>query len=118
MLHNVILAPYLCNRLFSIIRLLNLVRNFLFHKGFCMVYFRAKEKNAVTLPHISQRKHAFWRERKEISKTKQLPYRNKIALELLHKILDHRSTILLFSGYTDNVWEDIELRIDPYPFCT
>ena len=31
----------------------------LFHKGFCTVSFRAKENNAVTLPHSAQRKHAF-----------------------------------------------------------
>ena len=58
-LHNVLLAPYLCNRLFSIIMLMNSGHTFLFHKGFCNVYFGAKEKNAVTLPHSAQRKHAF-----------------------------------------------------------
>ena len=36
-LHNVFLAPYLCDRLFSIIRLMNLGHTCLFHKGFCMV---------------------------------------------------------------------------------
>ena len=45
-----------------------------------MVYFGSKEKNVVTLPHSAQRKHAFWREIKEMSKTKELPSRNKIAL--------------------------------------
>ena len=58
-LHNVILAPDLWDRLFSIIMLMNAENTCLFHKGFCMVYFVAKEKNAVTLPHSSQRKHAF-----------------------------------------------------------
>ena len=57
-LHNVILAPDLCNRLFSIITLMNLGHNCLFHKEFCTVYFRAKENNAVTLPHSAQSKHA------------------------------------------------------------
>ena len=33
-LHNVLLAPYLCDRLFSIITLMNLVYTCLFHKGF------------------------------------------------------------------------------------
>ena len=37
-LHNVLLAPDLCDRLFSIITLMNLGHNCLFHKGFCMVY--------------------------------------------------------------------------------
>ena len=54
---------------------------------------------------------------KEMSKKKKLPYRNKIALELLHKILGHRSIRSLLYGDTSNVWEDIELRIDPDPFC-
>ena len=46
------------------------------------------------------------------------PGRKKIALELLHKSLGHRSTRSLLAVDTANVWEDLELRIDPYPFCT
>ena len=53
---------------------------------------------------------------KEISKTKKLPSRGKITLEMLHKRLGHISTISLLSGGTANSWEDIELRIDPDPF--
>ena len=82
------------------------------------MYFVTKKENAVTLPHSAQRKHAFLGERKEISKTKKLTARYKIALELLHQRLGHRSIISLLAGDTDNFWEDIELRIDPYPFCT
>ena len=58
-LHNVLLAPDLCDRLFSIITLMNSVHTCLFHKGFCTVYFGAKENNAVTFPHSAQSKHAF-----------------------------------------------------------
>ena len=54
----------------------------------------------------------------EMSKTKKLPSRKKIALELLHQRLGHRSTRSFLSGYTSNDWEDIYLGIDPYPFCT
>ena len=43
-LHNVLLAPNLCNRLFSIITLMSLVHTCLFHKWFCTVYSGAKEK--------------------------------------------------------------------------
>ena len=43
-LRNVLLVPYLCNRLFSIIALMNSVRTCLFHEGFCTVYFGDKEK--------------------------------------------------------------------------
>ena len=82
------------------------------------VYFGAKEKNTVTLPHSSQRKHAFLGEIKEMSKTKKLPSRKKVTLELLHQILGHRYTRSLMAGDTYNVWEDIELKIDPHPFCT
>ena len=91
-LHNVLLAPDLCDRLFSIITLMNLGHTCLFPKRFCTVYFGAKEKNAVTLTHSAQRKISFSGEIKEMSKTKKLSARKKIALELLHQILSHRST--------------------------
>ena len=80
-LHNVLLVPDLCYGLFSIIALINSGHTFLFHKGFCTVYFGAKENNAVTLPHSAQRKHAFLRKNKDMSKTKKLPARKKIDLE-------------------------------------
>ena len=67
-LHNVILAPDLCNRLFSIMTLMNLVHTCLFYKVFCTVYVGDKEKNAVTFPHSAQRKHAFLGEIKQMSK--------------------------------------------------
>ena len=82
------------------------------------MYFGTKAKNAITLPHIAQRKHAFLGEIKEISKTKKLRSRKKIALELLHQILGHRFTRSFLTGDIANVWEDIELRIYPYPFFT
>ena len=44
--------------------------------------------------------------------------RKKIALELLHQRLGHRSTRSLLDGNTANVWEYVELRIDTDPFCT
>ena len=50
-LYNVLLAPDLCDRLFLIITLINAGHTCIFHKGFYMVYFGAKEDNAVTLPH-------------------------------------------------------------------
>ena len=89
----------------------------LLHKVFCAVYFGAKEKNAVTLPYIAQRTHAFLGKIKEMSKAKKLPARKKIALGLLHKRLGHISTRSLLAEDTANVWEYIELRIDLDPFC-
>ena len=41
-LYNLLLAPDLCDRLFSIITLMNAGHTCLFHKGFCTVYFREK----------------------------------------------------------------------------
>ena len=37
---------------------------------------------------------------------------------MLHQRLGHRSTSSLLAGDTANVWGDVELRIDPDPFCT
>ena len=53
-----------------------------------------------------------------MEKSKKNPARKKIALELVHQRLGHRSTRSLLAGDTDNVWEDVELRIYPDPFCT
>ena len=53
-----------------------------------------------------------------MSKKNKSPAREKIALELLHQRLGLRSTISLLAGDTDNVWEDVELKINPYTFCT
>ena len=58
-LQNVLLASDLCNRLFSIIKLMNSGHTCIFLKGFYTVYFGAKEKNAETLPHRAQRNNAF-----------------------------------------------------------
>ena len=82
---------------------MNLGHTCFLHKGFCTGYLREKWKKAVTLPHIALRKHAFWGEIKEISKTKKLTYRKKVTIELLHQGLGHRSTRLLFAGDTSNV---------------
>ena len=86
----------------------------LFHKGICMVYFGAKDDNAVTLPHSAVRKHAFMVKIMESSKKdpKINPKRKKIALELMHQRLGHRSTRSLIAGDTANVWEDAELKLD------
>ena len=97
---------------------MNSGHTFLFHKGFCTVYFGAKEKNTVKLPHIAQRKPAFLGKTKEISKTNKLPASKKIALGLLHKGLGHRSTRSLLAGDTAKFWEGIELKIYLDPFCT
>ena len=44
--------------------------------------------------------------------------RKKVALELLYHGLVHISTRSLMAVDTENIWQDIELRIYPDPFCT
>ena len=102
-LYNVLLAPDLCDRLFSIITLMNAENNFLFQKGFCIVYFGADKRNVVTLPHSAQRKHAFTGKIKNMSKKNKYPARKKIALEFIHQRLGHISNISLLAGDTANV---------------
>ena len=80
------------------------------------MYIGSDKRNAVTLPHSAQRKHAFTGKIKNMSRKNKFPARKKIALELLHQRLGHRSTISLLDGDTSNVWEYVELRIDPDPF--
>ena len=82
------------------------------------MYFGSEKDNAVTLPQSAQRKHAFTEKIKNMSKKNKFPARNKIALELLHQRLGHRSISSLLAVDTTNAWEDLELRIDPDPFCT
>ena len=53
-----------------------------------------------------------------MSKKNKLPARKKIALELIHQRLGHRSTRSSLAGDTANVWDDVDLRIYPDPFCT
>ena len=83
-----------------------------------MVYLGAENYNMVTLPHSAQRKHTFLGKIHNVSKKNKYPARKKIALESLHQRLGQRSTISLLAGDTANVWEYVELIIDPEPFCT
>ena len=61
-------------------------------------------------------KHDFAGKIKNMSKENKFPARKKFSLELLHQRLGHISTRSLLAGDTVNVWEDVELRIDPDPF--
>ena len=56
--YNIILAPNLCDQLFSMIMLINLVHTWLFRKVFGTVFFSDNEQKSVTLTHRTQRKHA------------------------------------------------------------
>ena len=61
------------------------------------------------------RENTLYRKNQDVSKKN--PTRKKIALELFHHRLGHRSTSSLLAGDNANVWEDVELIIDPDPFC-
>ena len=87
-------------------------------QSFFTVYFGNKEKNAVTLPHSPQQKHAFLGKIQQMSKSQKLAPRKKITLELLHQRLGQRSTISLMDGDTEMFWKDVELGIDSDSFCT
>ena len=58
-LYNVLLAPDLCGRLFSIITLMNSRQTFTFTKGFFAVFFGDNEQNRVTFSYSAQKKQAF-----------------------------------------------------------
>ena len=83
-----------------------------FTKGFAQCTSE-KKKNAVTLPHSAQNKHAFTGKIKNMSKKNKFPARKKIALELLHQILGHISTRSLLAGDIANVWIYSKLYIFP-----
>ena len=76
---------------------------------------RQQGENVVTLPHSAQSKHEFWREIKHFPKSKKISPRKEVALELLHHRLGHISTRSLMDGDTENLWKDIDPKIDPYP---
>ena len=76
---NLLLAPYLCNRLFSISRLMNLVYICSFKKGFCTFYFGDMVKNAVNFPHSEQRTHKIRGEIKQMENLKEIAPRKEVA---------------------------------------
>ena len=63
---------------------MNLGHACLFNKVFRAVFFSDNKQNAVTLPHIAQRKYAFLVKMKENSKSKKQIPKRKVSLELLY----------------------------------
>ena len=66
-IYNVLFAPDLCDRIFSIITLMNAGNTCLFYNGFCTVYHGADKRNVVTFPNSAQKKHAFTGKIKDMS---------------------------------------------------
>ena len=75
-----------------------------FTTNFARCTLVTRKKNAITLPHSAQRKHAFFGEIKQISQSKKIATRKGVSLELLHHILGHISNRSLMDGDTANVW--------------
>ena len=67
------------------------------------MYFGAKEKNAVTLPHSAQMKHVFWGGNEANVKTKENSTLKESCFGILHHRLRHISTRSLMAGDTANV---------------
>ena len=59
----------------------------------------------------------FGKDNRKVKLQKKTP-KKKFSLELLHQRLGHRSTIYLLADHPISVWKDIELKVDPEPFCT
>ena len=112
------MVPDLCNLLFSIVTLINLVHTYNFHKGFCTVFFSDNKHTTMTLPHSAQRKHALLVKTKEKSKSQKKINKKRASLGLLYQRLGHISKRSLLDGGNANIWQDIDLRVYPYPFCT
>ena len=91
-LYIVLLAPYLCGGLLSIITVINSSHSRLFHKVFYTVFFSDNEQNAATLPRNAQRKHEFLVKTKENSKSQNKIPTRIISLGLLHMRLGHSFT--------------------------
>ena len=117
-LYNVILAPNLRNQLLSIITLMNSAHTCLFCKGFWTFFISDNEQNVVTLTQRAQKKHVCLIKTKGNPKPEKKKPRNKFSLEWLHQRLGQRFTRSILDGDTENIFRDIEIRVDPDPFCT
>ena len=72
----------------------------------------------MTLPHRAHRKHGFLSKTKQESKSKTTTPQNIIPMELLYQRLGHGSRRYLPDGDNADVCQDIDIRVDPDPFCT
>ena len=116
-LHNVILAPDLCDMLFSIITLINFEHTCLLQKRFRRCNLGTKRKMHLLCHIMHSGNIHFWRKLKNV-KINEVSTQGEISLELLHQRLGHRSTRSLLDGDAANIQQYIGPRIYPYPFCT
>ena len=66
----------------------------------------------MTLLHILQKTCIFGKNEGKVKITKKIP-KKIVSLEFLHQRLGHRFTRSLLAGDTENVWQDIDIRVDP-----
>ena len=102
-LHNILSAPDLCDRLFSIIKLMNSGNTCLFNQFFLHSVLRSKGEKYINITTQCTKETCISRKNHGKVKENKLPASKKIALELLHQRLGHRYTRSLLSGDTDNV---------------
>ena len=75
-------------------------------KGICTVYFGDKKKMRL-LYHIVHSRNMNFGEIQQMSKSKKIAPRKKVAVKLLYHRLGHRSTRSLIAWDTENVCKDI-----------
>ena len=66
----------------------------------------------------AHKKNSLLVKRKEKSRPQNQIPKKRVSLRLLHQRLGHRSTRSLLDWDTEFFWQDIELRVDHYPFFT
>ena len=102
-LYNMILAPDSCNRLFSIVTLMNLGHTWLLYKGVLhgLFWWKQTEHGDITV-YCTKKTCNRGKNEGKVKIKKQIP-KNKFSLELLHQILGHRFKRSLLHGYIKNV---------------
>ena len=98
-LHNVLLAPYLCDRLFSIITLMNSRYNCLFHKWFCTVYFGANEKMQLHYHIVHKGNMIFWGKSRKRQRQRNYHLERKFSRIIASKIRSQIHKIIVGCGY-------------------
>ena len=114
-LKNVLYVPALADHLFSIISMMEAGHACTFHNGFCTLYFGDENTNTIMLAHRTERDRAL---PMRIRERKRKQTRSQVSLEHLHQCLGHRATRSLLAADAAGLWEDVEIRMDPDPFCT
>ena len=112
------MAPDLCGQLFSILMLMNLVHTCLFHQVFACFSSVIINRTQLHYHAAHREKHYHLMKMEGESKSQKKVPKNKISLGLLHQRMLNKSTRSLLSRDNANVWQEIEVGVDPETFCT